>query len=142
MTLKNRVDRARDAWGLWPARAVVFLFIYGVFLIPVFMYLSPQLELHHKGLSAQAVVLAKHPENHMSVRYEYTVEGKSYDAEWGPWPLDRVNIGDSIPITYLPRRPSVSVAGEPITAGWWVLPFVLLPLAAGVVAWRTVRSDA
>jgi len=127
-----------DRIGLWPARAVMWLMVYGLFLIPVTSMLKPQWELKRHGVRTQGRVIALTPENHATVRYRFEVSGVAYQGSWGP-PFN-VAVGDSLPVTYLPNRPATSIAGEPSLEGWWFLPFVLLPGVATLAAFVGVRS--
>ena len=135
----SSLDRLPETIGLWPARGVVFLMVYGVLLIGATMFLMPQWVLHLRGAHAVGSVLAKEPKNHLSIKYRFQVRGTTYDGEWGPWDLGVTNVGDSVAVTYLPSRPQVSMAGEPHLGGWWFLPFVLLPLGAAFIAVGGVR---
>ena len=135
----SSLDRLPETIGLWPARGVVFLMVYGVLLIGATMFLMPQWMLHLRGAHTVGSVLAKEPENHLSIKYRFQVRGATYEGEWGPWDLSVTNVGDSVPVTYLPSRPQVSMAGEPHLGGWWFLSFVVLPLGAAIVAIGGVR---
>jgi hypothetical protein len=83
--------------------------------------LSTWSELRHlvrSGRQTVGKVVSKEPKNHNSVFYEYVVEHKTYPgngvAGHGGIPsLDEMPLGSSIPVTYLPDAPSISVPGDP-----------------------------
>src|SRR5436190_23503837 len=95
------LDRLPEAIGLWPARGLVFLMVYGVLLIGATMFLMPQWVLHLRGAHAVGSVLAKEPKNHLSIKYRFQVRGTTYDGEWGPWDL-------SVPTWATPSRSHIS----------------------------------
>jgi len=137
MRFDEFVRELPDKIGLWPARAVMWLIVYGFFLVPVTSMLKPQWELKRHGVRTKGSVIALTPENHATVRYRFQVGGVAYEGS--DQPPFHVVVGDSLPITYLPSRPATSTAGEPSIEGWWFLPFVLLPAAATVAAFAGVR---
>ena len=117
----------------WRVRVLLFVLVVGFFSFPIYGYVHPKLALKQRGMSTTGQVVALEPNNHQSVRYKYRVGETDYTGVWGPWPLQRMHVGDPIQVTYLPDRPDVSVSGTPDTRGWWVLPFVILP-AMGLIA--------
>jgi hypothetical protein len=68
--------------------------------------------LAHRGTSTQGTVTAKQPLIHSSFVYQYHVRGATYSGSVSVPDLDRIHIGDPVAVTYLPHRPSVSVAGD------------------------------
>jgi uncharacterized protein DUF3592 len=135
----SSLDRLPEIIGLWPARSLVFLGVYGILLMAAIAILTPSWVLHLRGAHTVGTVLAKEPQNHLSIKYRFQVAATTYEGESGPWDLSVTNVGDSVPITYLPSDPKLSMAGEPNLRGWWFLPFVLLPLGAAFAAIGGVR---
>jgi len=72
----SSLDRLPETIGLWPARGVVFLMVYGVLLIGATMFLMPQWVLHLRGAHTVGSVLAKEPKNHLSIKYRFQVRGQ------------------------------------------------------------------
>jgi hypothetical protein len=133
---------------VWVARLAIFVFVCAFFSVPIYDFVSPQLALDHRGVTTTGQVVAMEPENHAGIRYVYRVDGTEYTKSWGSWRGVEVRSGDPIDVTYLPDNPGRSVPGKPDVAGWWVLPFVVLPgmatLAAffGLWRWRASHEPA
>jgi len=139
MRLDGWVDELPHQIGLWPARAVLWLIVYGFFLIPVVSFLiKPQWDLKHHGAHTEGQVIELTPRNHVTVRYRFEVSGQVYEGSWGP-PF-HVVVGDSVPVTYVRSRPTTSILGEPSLEGWWFLPLVLLPAVSALAAFSAVRK--
>lgn len=68
-------------------------------------------DLERHGVHTQARVIALTPENHGTIRYRFDVAGVGYEGS--DQPPFYVTVGDSIPVTYLPTKPTTSTAGEP-----------------------------
>jgi hypothetical protein len=109
--------------------------------------------LVHAGSKTRGRVIAKERENHQNVRYEYSVESKIYSGRsrvgvGGLPPFSQVMIGDEIPITYWPGRPSVSLPGDPaeVFSSWSTVLFGVLPffslIAGGSVALQSHRLSS
>jgi len=128
---------------LWISRAIVFLFVCGLFATastPVWWY--PWMLSRH-GVESRGWTIGKEPANHMGIRYQYMVDGTPYEGTLGGYPLNQIQLGDSIRVTYLPDAPQVSRPDLSQTArGWWFLPFVLLPAVAIAAAFGAVRPGA
>ena len=125
------------------AGTVVFVF-FGCAVIPRWREIE---RLVHSGTKTVGRVLAKDASQHRSVRYEYFVESRVYQGSssagfGGLPPFSEIKIGDQIPVTYWPARPSVSLPGDPadLYSSWSVLLFGVLPmvsiLAGATVAFR------
>jgi hypothetical protein len=125
--------------------AVMFVTVYavafGLFFVPYDRYDR----LWREGAHTTAVVIAKEPHNHANVRYKYSVAGTEHESTSntgyaGIPPLDRIQIGQTVTITYWPKRPWVSTLGDPVNQRAFFLahlvfaPFALaFFLAVGVV---------
>ena len=138
MRFDKYIQDIPNAIGVWPARAVVWLIVYGFFLIPVTSMLKPQWQLARYGVRTEGRVIALTPENHATIRYSFQVGGLTYEGS--DQPPFALAIGESLPVTYLPSKPATSTAGEPSLEGWWFLPFVLLPAVATIAALSAVRK--
>jgi hypothetical protein len=124
---------------IWVARLAIFVVVCAFFSVPIYDFVSPQLALDHRGVTTTGKVVAMEPENHGGIRYMYRVDGTEYTRSWGPWRGVEVRSGDPIEVTYLPDNPGRSVPGKPVVAGWWVLPFIVLPGMATLAAFWPVR---
>ena len=125
--------------------------VYALFFCVVFPQWRSYERLAHSGAKTTGRVIKKEPENHQSVRYEYSIASKSYfgsgsTGSRGLPVLYQIRIGDQIPVTYLPKNPSVSLPGDPeeIYSSWSVALFGILPaaslLAGGITAVRLHRK--
>jgi hypothetical protein len=123
-TLRNAAiwSLAAAAIGLWMGQS-----------IPTYQ------RLYKRGMSADAIVTGYEPANHRTVHYKFVVNGREYFGwHWGR----PANIGDRIPITYLPEQPTVScpdsakawLDNELTSAGLAVL--VMSPFIVGVIDMR------
>ena len=130
---------AKVPFSDWKARLAIFVLVCAFFSGPMYGLLSPQLALAHRGVITAGQIVALEPQNHAGVRYVYRVGGTEYTRSWGPWGGGTVRVGDSIEVTYLPDNPERSVPGRPDVAGWWVLPFILLPGMAALAAFFSWR---
>jgi hypothetical protein len=91
-------------------------------------------------------VNAKEPANHQSIRYEFSVGTNHYSgigvADFGGLPgLDRIEVGETIPVTYLSDQPEISVPGDPaeLFHSWSFLLFLVLPAMSLIATVVTVR---
>jgi hypothetical protein len=91
---------------------LAFAFGYTGFLFAFFPQWRDQEKLAHHGTLTMGIVTAKPPLNHDSVRYEYSVAGTHYSGLSLGGLADRVQVGDSISVTYLPQRPALSIAPD------------------------------
>jgi hypothetical protein len=130
---------------------VVAAAIYAFFGSVIYPQWKDYERLAHSGSKIRGRVVSKEPENHQVVRYEYAVDSKIYygssSSSFGGLPsLSQIKIGDEIPVTYWPERPSISLPGNPseVYFSWSVLLFGVLPsvslLAGGAVAFRLPRG--
>jgi hypothetical protein len=131
---------------------VVAAAVYAFFGRAVFPQWKDYERLVHSGSKIRGKVVAKEPENHQSIRYEYSVDSKIYSGSsstgFGGLPLlSEIKIGDQIPVTYWPERPSVSLPGDPadLYSSWSLLLFVVLPcvslLVGGIAAFLMRRRS-
>jgi hypothetical protein len=90
--------------------------------------------LAHRGSSTQGTVTAKQPLIHSSFVYQYLVRGATYSGSVSVPDLDRIHIGDSVAVTYLPDRPSVSIAGDAAAIyRSWVQALAMVPTAITLI---------
>jgi len=133
---------------------IAFLGTYGFFGYAVFPQWSKYSRLVHSGVKVQGKVVAKLPENHQSVHYEYLVDSKIYSgiecASFGGLPkFSEIQIGDKILVTCLISEPNISVIGNPaeLYYSWSGLLFGFIPLTSIIVAgfavfrWRKGLSN-
>jgi hypothetical protein len=90
---------------------------YGCFFFSFYPIWHRSEQIAHYGGMAVGLVIQKQPNNHQSVQYEYSVEGTKYFGTApagmsGLPPYDQIKTGDLVPVTYWPKRPSESVAGD------------------------------
>jgi hypothetical protein len=90
---------------------------YGCFFFSLYSTWHRLEQIAHHGQPAVGIVVEKLPKNHLSARYEYSVAGVEFFGETpagigGVRLYDQINIGDHVPVTYLPERPGESVAGD------------------------------
>jgi hypothetical protein len=93
--------------------ALVFVGVYSVIFHDESGDWHTHQRLARSGLQVTGAVTAKEPMNHASIRYDYYVDGIRYSG--GPCAagdLDRIHLGDSVAVTYLPDSPSISVCGD------------------------------
>src|ERR1700736_3964582 len=118
-----------------------FVAMYAFF----FSMIYPQWHIYSRivrsGTNTEGVVIAKEPMNHAGIRYEYSVNGHSYSGSCttgfgGIPPLDKVELGQKIPVAYFSGDPSLSLPGDPhdLYYSWSGLLFIWLPLIIGGVA--------
>jgi hypothetical protein len=120
-----------------------------IFFAPIYFFLFfavyPQWHVYsriaHSGIQTQGVITAKEPMNHAGIRYEYSANGRSYSGSCttgfgGIPPLDKVNLGQKIPVTYFSGDPSLSLPGDPrdLYYSWTGLLFIWMPLVIGGMA--------
>ena len=112
----------------------------------------PYHRVSNRWVSAKATVLQVLPQVHSTLRYDYHVDGRTFQGQMQPWPpnppLDKLGIGQSVSIFYDPEHPETSVLGDPkpmlknetISVA---LAAVLFPTFVVVVwAWKTSRNCA
>lgn len=100
-------------------------------------------KLVHSGVQTVGTVTAKEPLNHLSIRYDYLASSSRFSgmgASRSQSEFDKIQIGDQIPVTYLPDHPAISAPGDAselyhTLSGilFVILPFCVL-LMAGVTA--------
>src|SRR6266850_3538187 len=129
----------------WLLAAVVFALVYAWAFCVIFPHWHRFERVTHVGSRTSGTVVAKEPQNHLGIRYTYTVGGTRYEgsmsAGWGGIPpLEQVQIGQVISVAYWPERPSVSVPGNPgeIYASWCGLLFLVAPLMSSLAAFVTM----
>jgi hypothetical protein len=70
--------------------------------------------LVRSGVQIVGTVTAKEPMNHASVRYDYSVDGRTYSG--GPCSVgtnfDKMRVGEPITVTYSRESPSISICGD------------------------------
>jgi hypothetical protein len=97
--------------ALWFIIAGLIAFFIGGLNVPHLEHLTT------RGVQTQATVTELTPKEHLTLRYEYQVDGKKFEQQGAPWrpnpPLDEIKVGDSLVIYYDPVYPSVSVLGDP-----------------------------
>ena len=117
----------------------------------IFLNIRPVLHrysaLVRSGVKVTGSVTAKEPMNHASVRYDYYADGTKYSGD--PCPVggafDRIQVGDSIPVTYLPSSPATSACGDAQQAydTNWGIAFIVVPsftsLVGGLSAFALYR---
>ena len=124
--------------------AVVVCVFFGTVIFPQWKHYE---RLAHAGKRTAGKIVGKQPENHQSIRYEYTAAGKTYtgssSASFGGLPpFAQIKVGDEVPVTYWPEDMSVSVPGDPsdLFSSWSGLLFGVLPvvslIAGSAVSWR------
>ena len=126
----------------WPvAGLVVFMAIYGFFFCVIFPQWHIYEQIAHSGTQTEGVVTVKEPMNHASIRYQYSVAGRSYSGssttDVGGIPrLEEIELGQKIPVAYFSGDPSLSVAGDPHETydSWCGLLFIWMPLMIAAVA--------
>jgi hypothetical protein len=119
---------------------LAFLGVYLFFFFAAFSEWHDLARLAHSGHRTDGVITAKEPMNHASIRYTYSAEGSTLTGigptGWGGIPqLERVQIGDHIPVTYWSERPSLSFPGDPypMFQSWCGLLFLWMPLISSAV---------
>jgi hypothetical protein len=73
--------------------------------------------LAHGGIKTHATVVALEPNNHWSVHYTYSVDGKQYSGvghggRGGAPSFEALAVGEPVVVSYDPERPSVSCLGN------------------------------
>jgi len=128
--------------------AIPIYLLFGCIIFPQWKNYE---RLAHAGTRTSGKVIAKEPDNHQGVRYEYSVDSKMYFGSscasfGGLPPFSQIEIGDEIPVTYWSVKPDVSVPGDPadLFGSWSVLLFGVLPLfsliAGSVSAFRARKG--
>jgi hypothetical protein len=119
----------------------VFIPIYAFFFFVIYPQWHTYSRIVHSGAHTEGVVTAKEPMNHAGIRYEYAVGGRSYSGSCttgfgGIPPLDKVELGQKIPVAYSSDDPSLSLPGDPhdLYYSWCGLLFIWMPLIIGAVA--------
>ena len=103
---------------LWLFAGILFVGVYAFFASVIFPQWHRYERIVHAGAQTSGTIIAKEPENHASIRYSYSVAGTHYEgigaSGWGGIPsLDRVQLGQTIPVTYWIEQPAVSLPGDP-----------------------------
>ncbi len=74
-------------------------------------------ELKRQSSMTTGKVIAVQPEQHQTVLYEYEVGGKTFLQSGGVGLIGKtiaeMNVGDSVPVYYLPGNPNISRIGNP-----------------------------
>ena len=85
-----------------------------IFLVLARLNCADYYYLWRYGRAGAALVTAKEPENHFILRYSFSVNGSTfYGFENGPKTLNLIEVGQSIPIYYYPKDPSVNCFCDP-----------------------------
>src|SRR5262245_41008241 len=72
--------------------------------------------LSRHGVTAQATVTGKEPDNHLSVHYTFSVDSQNYSGIGGAGSqdyFDRLKVGDKVQIRYLVGDPRISSCYDP-----------------------------
>jgi hypothetical protein len=135
--------KSKTVWFLAP---LIFAGIYLFFFHAGYPEWHNLERLAFAGVHTNGQVSAKEPGNHQSIRYEFSVGTNNYsgvgNADHGGLPgLDRIGVGEIIPVTYLPDQPEISVPGDPIELfhSWSFLLFLMLPAMSLIATVVTVR---
>jgi hypothetical protein len=118
-SVQNAIRRSLTRTQLiWLIAAIFFVGIYTFFASVIFPQWHRYERIVHAGAQTSGTIIAKEPENHASIRYAYTVAGARYEgigaSGWGGIPsLERVQLGQTIPIAYWMEQPAVSLPGDP-----------------------------
>jgi hypothetical protein len=122
---------------------VAFIVFCAFFISVAYSHWHNYERLAHAGIQTSGTVTAKEPNNHQSIRYEYSVGSTRYTgisaAGFGGLPpFDQIRVGDQIPVSFLPQRPTISLPGDPrdVYMSWSGLLFIVVPglgLIAGMV---------
>src|SRR6188768_849233 len=103
----------------WPvAGLIVFLPIYGFFFCVIYPQWHIYERIVHSETQTEGIVTAKEPMNHARILYQYSVAGRSYSGSsttdfGGVPPLEKIELGQKIPVAYFSGDPSLSLAGDP-----------------------------
>jgi hypothetical protein len=102
-----------------------------------------------RGVSGRATVVELLPQAHDLVRYQYAVDGQTFQGQMQSWqpnpPFEQLRIGQSLVVFYDPRHPDASVLGDPKpilrneTVSVLLAAFGMPTLVVAVWAWRTSR---
>jgi|SRR5882724_2390864 len=117
----------------WIAGVIFFSVLYGLFLLVSYPEWHKYQQLHEFGRETIGTIVGKNLARHRSIQYSYTVGMLDYsgsaNASLARLPFEQIHGGDHIPITYLPDRPDISVAGDATTfyLSWSRLLFVFAP---------------
>ena len=72
------------------------------------------LNLSRRGVATEGHVIAKEPDNHLSVRYSYRANGDTLvGVQSVGRSIDSLKVGDPVKIYYLPSDPSISCFCDP-----------------------------
>ena len=120
---------------------IVFVPIYALFFSVIYPQWYTLSRVAHSGTKTEGVVTAKEPLNHAGIRYAYSVGGHSYSGScttgFGGIPhLEKIELGQKIPVAYFSGDPSLSVPGDPrdLYYSWSGLLFIWMPLILGLLA--------
>jgi hypothetical protein len=144
-----------------PASAWLRVRLWAVFLVPwiwpgcfLHIHYYRRFQLVEHGARGVAVVLAKHPDDHQSISFRYTVgtsqfNGHGSASESGLPGFAALAVGDTIPITYLPAQPESVLPGDlrdywrdlVMNYGLFLTMVSMLTLAAGVTKRKYSRRS-
>ncbi len=116
----------------WLALAVAVIVGFGSF-----NWLSYR-RLALRGVRVGATVVELLPKDHNTMRYTYTVGGRSFTGKMqsrapNP-PLEQIQVTQSVVIYYDPEYPEISVAGDPVP----ILKNETITIALGVLMFPTL----
>ena len=131
------VDRLGPV-GVW---VVVFAFFVATTNLAGHSWLS-LLHLARHGQKTAATVTTAHTSNHDGCEFTFAVGGRSFDGSREA--CGQRNVGDRLPVEYLPSNPSVNCACNPTPALRKDLIFALVipTFFAGLIALRRRGSTA
>ena len=119
----------------------VFVPIYAFFFSVIYPQWHTYSRIAHSGTHTEGVVTAKEPMNHAGIRYDYSVAGRLYSGSCttgfgGIPPLEKIELGQKIPVAYFSSDPSLSVPGDPhdLYYSWCGLLFIWMPLVIASLA--------
>lgn len=96
------------------------------------------LELRAHGVTTVASVVAISRSGKITdYELEFTLSNSQYFAAWTSDVRSGEQVGDSVPVSYLPNDPS-TVQDTSVLARWWVMPAMMPPFALFFVwvGWR------
>lgn len=69
------------------------------------------------GRCTQATIIALLPQDHNTARYQYQVNGRTFEGQMQSWepnpPLEQMKVGQIVVVYYDPANPAESVLGDP-----------------------------
>ena|SRR5437879_2202774 len=139
--MMSALSRPVGKFGWLVAGLIVFIPIYAFFFFVIYPQWHIYSRIAHSGTRTEGVITAKEPMNHAGIRYDYKVGDRSYSGSCttgfgGIPPLDKVELGQKIPVAYFSGDPSLSLPGDPndLYHSWSGLLFIWMPLIIAVVA--------